>query len=76
MMKALKTLLNVGFVIIFTFNVYDFKVRDHCHITGKYRDSAHRDCNIKFKLNHKIFIEFHNLNNHDSYRVMQELILK
>ena len=30
----------------------DFKVRDHCHITGKYRVSAHRDCNIR--LNHKI----------------------
>ena len=25
----------------------DVKVRDHCHITGKYRDSAHRDCNSK-----------------------------
>ena len=36
-------------------NVYvgcEVKVRDHCHITGKYRDSAHRDCNIKVKLNH------------------------
>ena len=22
----------------------DVKVRDHCHITGKYRGSAHRDC--------------------------------
>ena len=30
----------------------DFKVRDHCHITGKYGVSAHRDCNIR--LNHKI----------------------
>ena len=24
----------------------DIKVRDHCHITGKYTGSAHRDCNI------------------------------
>ena len=24
----------------------DIKVRDHCHITGKYRGSAHQDCNI------------------------------
>ena len=23
----------------------DVKVRDHCHITRKYRGSAHRDCN-------------------------------
>ena len=29
------------------------KVRDHCHITGKYRGSAHKDCNIKVNLNHK-----------------------
>ena len=24
----------------------DVKVRDHCHITGKYRGSVHRDYNI------------------------------
>ena len=24
----------------------DVKVRDHCHITGKYRGSVHRYCNI------------------------------
>ena len=29
----------------------DAKVRDHCHITRKYRSSAHRDCNISLKLN-------------------------
>ena len=39
----------------------DVKVRDHCHITGKYRGSAHRDCNINVKLNHKIPVVFHNL---------------
>ena len=39
----------------------DVKVRDHCHITGKNRGSAHRDCNINLKLNHKIPITFHNL---------------
>ena len=33
----------------------DVKARgDHCHITGKYRGSAHRHCNINYKLNHKI----------------------
>ena len=29
----------------------DVKVGYHCHITGKYRGSAHRDCNINVKLN-------------------------
>ena len=51
----------------------DVKVRDRCYITGKYRDSAHRDCNIKLKLNHKIFIVIYNLKNYDSHHIMQEL---
>ena len=51
----------------------DVKVRDHCHITGKYRGSAHRDCNINIKLNHKIPVVFHNLKIFDSHLIMQEL---
>ena len=51
----------------------DVKVRDHCHYTGKYRDSAHRDCNINLKLNQEITIVFHNLKNYDSHLIMQEL---
>ena len=39
----------------------DVKVRDLWRITGKYRDSPHRDCNINVKLNHKIPVVFHNL---------------
>ena len=27
----------------------DVEVKDHCHITGKYRGSALRDCNINVK---------------------------
>ena len=51
----------------------DVKVRDHCHITGKYRASAYRDYNINVKLNQKIFVVFHNLKNYDSSVIMQEL---
>ena len=51
----------------------DVKVRDHCHITRKYRVSAHRDCNINVKLNYKIHVLFHNLKNYDSHLIMQEL---
>ena len=36
----------------------DVKERDHCHITGKYRGSSHRDCKIRVKLNHKTPIGF------------------
>ena len=36
----------------------DVKVRDYCHITGKYRGCSHKGCNIKVKLNHEIPIIF------------------
>ena len=51
----------------------DLKVRDHCHITGKYKGSVHRDSNINIKLNKKIPVLFHNLENYDSHLIMQEL---
>ena len=51
----------------------DVNVIDHCHITGKYRGSAHRDCNINVKLNHKIHVVFHNLKNYNSHLIIQEL---
>ena len=51
----------------------DVKVRDHCLITGKYRDSTHRDCNINVKLNPKIPVVFQILKNYDSHSIMQEL---
>ena len=54
----------------------DVKVRDHCRITGKHRVSAHRDCIIKIKLNHKKPIVFHNLKKYDSdltMKIMQKL---
>ena len=28
----------------------DIRVRDHCHITGKYRWSAHQECNLQLKV--------------------------
>ena len=36
----------------------DVKVRDHCHITGKYIGSAYRDFIINLKLNHKFPVYF------------------
>ena len=51
----------------------DVKVRDHCHITGKHRGSAHRDWNINVKLNHTISVVFQNQKNYDSHLIMHEL---
>ena len=48
----------------------DVKVRDHCHITEKYRGSAHGDCNI-IKLNQKIAVVFHHLKHYGFHLIMQ-----
>ena len=51
-------------------------VRDHCHITGKYRGSAHNFCNLKLRLNPeyiKIPVIFHNLKGYDSHFIMQKI---
>ena len=51
----------------------DVEIRDHCHITGKYSGSAHRDCNINVKANLIILVVFCNLKYYDSCLIMQEL---
>ena len=51
----------------------DVKVKDRCHITGKYRGFAHKDFNIKLKLNYEIPVLFRNLKKFDSHLIMQEL---
>ena len=55
------------------YNKKDVKVRDHCHVTGKYRGSAHKDCNLNFALTGKIPVIFHNLRGYDSHFIMQEI---
>ena len=54
------------------YSAKDVRVRDHCHITGKYRGSAHQDCNIN-RLTDKIPVIFHNLKGYDSHFIMQTI---
>ncbi|KAL9989302.1 hypothetical protein ACROYT_G003836 [Oculina patagonica] len=54
----------------------DIRVRDHCHIIGKYRGSAHQECNLKLRIESdkiKIPVIFHNLRSYDSHFIMQEI---
>ena len=54
----------------------EIRVRDHCHITGKFRGSAHQECNLKLRINPKeikIPVIFHNLRGYDSHFIMQEI---
>ena len=52
-------------------DVGDNKVRDHSHVTIKYKGSAHWSCNVNLKLTN--WLVFHNLKGYDSHLIMQEI---
>ena len=52
------------------FDVGDDKVRDHFHVTGKYRGAAHWSYNSNLKLSKKIPVIFHNLRCHNSHLII------
>ena len=45
----------------------DEKVRDHCHITDRFRGAAHWSCNINLQLTKKVLVRVHNLRGYDSH---------
>ena len=51
----------------------DEKVRDHCHVTSKFRGAAHWSCNINLPLTKKVPVIFHNLRGYDSHLIFCEL---
>jgi hypothetical protein len=49
------------------------KVRDHCHLTGKYRGAAHSQCNLKLQVSRFLPVFFHNLSGYDCHLFIKEL---
>ena len=58
--------------------MYSDKVRDHCHIRGKYRDPTHIECNKNFPRKQSNFIPFvfHNFSNYDCHLFFKKLVDK
>lgn len=54
----------------------NIKVRNHCHVTGKFLGAAHTICNLNYKLPSFIPIFCHNLSGYDSHLFIKELATK
>ena len=43
------------------------RVRDHGHLSGKFRGAAHEVCNLKYKVSTFFPVAFHNVSGNDSH---------
>lgn len=48
----------------------DTIVRDHCHVTGKFRSAAHGSCNLNYQQRERIPVFFHNLKGYEAHHIM------
>jgi hypothetical protein len=51
----------------------DIKVRDHCHINGRFRGAAHQSCNSRVRTSLSIKVTFHNGSNYDFKMIVKKL---
>ena len=49
------------------------RVRDHCHLSSKFRGAAHEVCNLKYKVPTLILVVLHNLSGYDSHLFIKTL---
>ena len=56
------------------FDKKNYKVSDHCHYTGKYREAAHNICNLRYKILKEIPVLFHNRSTYDYHFIIKELV--
>ena len=57
-----------------TSNKKHYKVKDHCHYTGKYRGAAHKICNLRYKIPKEIPILFHNGSTYDYHFIIKKSV--
>ena len=63
---------NNAIYVMVNFTKTNYRVRDHCHRTGKYRGPAHTRCNINYYNNKYVPEVFHNLRGYDSHISLKE----
>ena len=71
-------IINKKFVIyvkkdlVLMMKIKNITARDHCHYTGKYRGTAHDNCNLRYKAPKEILVVFHNGSTYDYHFIIKE----
>ncbi|XP_071580579.1 uncharacterized protein [Temnothorax nylanderi] len=55
------------------FQPEDKRVRDHCHLNGRYRGPAHSRCNLNYRNVYVIPVFFHNLSGYDAHFIIEKI---
>ncbi|XP_025264481.1 uncharacterized protein LOC112637930 [Camponotus floridanus] len=55
------------------FETDDARVRDHCHLTGRFRGPAHSAYNLNYKDPYVIPVFFHNLSGYDAHFIIKDV---
>ena len=54
----------------------NYKVRDHCHYTGKYRGAAHNICILRYKIPKENPVVLQNGSTYDYHFIIKELVIE
>ncbi|XP_024871338.1 uncharacterized protein LOC112454272, partial [Temnothorax curvispinosus] len=49
------------------------RVRNHCHLTGRYRGPAHPRCNLNYRDSYVIPVFFHSLSGYDAHFIIKDI---
>ncbi|XP_071578598.1 uncharacterized protein [Temnothorax nylanderi] len=55
------------------FQPEDKRMRDHCHLTGRYRGPTHSRCNLNYRNVYVIPVFFHNLSGYDAHFIIEKI---
>ncbi|XP_071581468.1 uncharacterized protein [Temnothorax nylanderi] len=55
------------------FQPEDKRVRDHCHLNGRYRGPAHFRCNLNYRNVYVIPVFFHNLSGYNAHFIIEKI---
>jgi len=69
----LSSLLKMLRNVMYAKNRLHWKTRNHCHLTRRFKDPAHSNCNLNYKYLHCVSVIFHNLSGYNAHFIIKKI---